>query len=310
MSVNIFGSSGGNRSSVGNNKYVDQKFATLSTNLATKVNNSGDTVSGDLNILLNEDNLRSFGVTDIKEGKSVSLLLGDISNQIRHNYGHNIKVYADHGTKFTCPAGDVCLLGAQTNSKAQFLSDVVMNDKCITNLHDPKSEQDAATKNYVDTRYFKNNVGYVPELVSNDRNKCGFVVSASSEISTEKRVYNVFNLRRSDWCANTADIDFWILLQCPEPVRIHKFALRGNRANDKIYNWKLQASNDNIGWNDLYVEAKDKFIDDSVSIFNVNPSKAYSYYKIFASKAVGEMYGLSYWQLYTLDEIMTIHTKM
>ena len=36
MSVNIFGSSGGNVSSGSNNKYVDQKFKTLSANLATE----------------------------------------------------------------------------------------------------------------------------------------------------------------------------------------------------------------------------------------------------------------------------------
>ena len=55
MSVNIFGSSGsGDRSSGAcdavDKKYVDQKFATLSTNLATKVNKSGDAMSGNLNM--------------------------------------------------------------------------------------------------------------------------------------------------------------------------------------------------------------------------------------------------------------------
>src|SRR5277367_3924065 len=49
MSVNIFGLSGGSRlSSDVDKKYVDQKFATLSTNLATKVNKSGDIMSGNL----------------------------------------------------------------------------------------------------------------------------------------------------------------------------------------------------------------------------------------------------------------------
>ena len=43
MSVNIFGSSGASSVSSGsNNKYVDQKFKTLSANLATKVNKTGD----------------------------------------------------------------------------------------------------------------------------------------------------------------------------------------------------------------------------------------------------------------------------
>ena len=50
MSVNIFGSSGAssgaNVSSGSNNKYVDQKFKTLRINLATKINKSGDTLTG------------------------------------------------------------------------------------------------------------------------------------------------------------------------------------------------------------------------------------------------------------------------
>src|SRR5271163_656776 len=51
MSVNIFGLSGGSRlSSDVDKKYVDQKFATLSTNLATKASKFGDTLQGDLNM--------------------------------------------------------------------------------------------------------------------------------------------------------------------------------------------------------------------------------------------------------------------
>jgi hypothetical protein len=79
MSVNKFGA--GLKSVGGTNKsYVDNKLKTL---MVSKVNKVGDELSGDLNILLNEDKLRSFGVTDINPGKSVSLLLGDINNQIR-----------------------------------------------------------------------------------------------------------------------------------------------------------------------------------------------------------------------------------
>ena len=55
MSVNIFGASGGGRlSSDVDKKYVNQKFATLSTNLATKVSKSGDTLQGDLNMADNK----------------------------------------------------------------------------------------------------------------------------------------------------------------------------------------------------------------------------------------------------------------
>src|SRR5580698_8543359 len=242
MSVNIFGSRGDGGESAGVNiKCVDQKFATLTTNLATKVNKAGDTISGDLNIVLEKDNLRTFGVTDIKTEKTVSLLLGNIDNQIRHNFGHPIEITGGYGIKFGCTAGTICQLGSETNSKAQFLTDIIMNNNCISNVHDPKTGQDAATKNYVDTKYIKNNVGLVPDLISNDKSKSGFIVSASSE-QQDKKAFNVFNSRKNEWYS-VSKTEFWIQLQCPEPIRIHKFALRGNRVN-KLYNWKLQARNE------------------------------------------------------------------
>src|SRR5208282_3682958 len=154
MSVNIFGSSIRDRLFGSNRTYVDKKISILSTNLATKIDISGDTVSGDLNIELNENNVRTFGVSDIGVGKSVSLLLGNTDNQIRHNFGYPIKNAATCGTKFTCPAGDVYRLEGQTSAKAKFLTSIGMNDNFITNLHDPS----AATKKYVDTRYVLNNV--------------------------------------------------------------------------------------------------------------------------------------------------------
>jgi len=61
-----------------------------------------------LTLLVNDDQQRTFGVSDLSSGKGVSLLLGDQNNQIRHNYGHTLKIAAVYGTKFTCPNGDVC----------------------------------------------------------------------------------------------------------------------------------------------------------------------------------------------------------
>jgi hypothetical protein len=175
-----------------------------------------------------------------------------------------------------------------------------MNDNCITNLHDPKTSQDAATKNYVDTKYIKNNAGLVPDLTSNDKNKSGFIVSASTE-QQDKKAFNVFNSRKSEWLSSE-DKNFWIQLKCPEPIIVHKFALKGN---GQIYSWILQARNEYTMWNDLHVETN-KFIGgDSVCIFNVNPSIVYIYFRIFVIKAEGETPGLSYWQLYTLDPILS-----
>src|SRR5271169_65132 len=190
MSVSKFGSSNKNQSS-GNvdKKYVDQKFITLSTSLAVKVDKSGDTMTGDLKLLLGDDQLRTFGVLDIATGKSVELLLGDFAHQIRYNWGNPVKFAAIHGYKFTSSCGDVCKFGGSDSTNSLFFGDLVMSDKCITELHNPNAEQDAATKNYVDTRGIKSTVGYVPNLTSNT-NKNRFIVSASSE-HPEAGAYNV-----------------------------------------------------------------------------------------------------------------------
>ena len=86
MSVSRFGSSSKNQSvkSVDKN-YVDQKFMTLSTNLALKVNKNEDTLTGDLYLSCENNNERSFGIKDITEGKSVSCLVGDYANHICYN---------------------------------------------------------------------------------------------------------------------------------------------------------------------------------------------------------------------------------
>src|SRR6476469_7596410 len=195
MPTNIFGSSSKlTKVSSIDKRYIDSKFVTLTKNLQQKVDKNGDSICGDLNILLGENDLRTFGISDISERKSVALLLGDIDNQIRHNWGHPIKFIANHGIKFMCPAGEVCHFGGKTNSKAQFLRDIDMNDNGITNLHIPITGQDAATKNYVDTRYILNHVGFVPNLFTNNKNKNGFEVSASSERSASSALaFNVFN---------------------------------------------------------------------------------------------------------------------
>jgi len=75
-------------------------------------------MAGDLTLLVNDDQQRTFGVSDLSSGKGVSLLLGDLINQIRHNYGHPLKIAAAYGTKFTCPVGDICRMGAENDVRS------------------------------------------------------------------------------------------------------------------------------------------------------------------------------------------------
>src|SRR5271155_5229763 len=245
MSVNIFGSSGASNASSGlNNKYVDQKFRTLSANLATKVNKTGDTISGNLNIL------------------------------------------------------NVCQLGGD-NTKSLFYTDIVMNNKFINNLRNPNEKQDTATKHYVDTRYIKSFVGYIPNLTSNT-NKNGFIVSASSEYF-ESQAYNVSNDNQDcDWITVHEKTNFWIQIKCPEKVRIYKIRVRGltlrdsnGIIKDKIsFNWKWQGSNDGSDWTNIN-EFAESMIGNEILDVPVNCSAAYLYYRIFVNKADIDNPGLS-----------------
>jgi len=75
-------------------------------------------MTGDLNIILNNDDLRTFGVRGVDSaGKAMALLLRNIDNQIRHNFGHPIKVAALHGTMFSCSLGDICRMSPKMSSE-------------------------------------------------------------------------------------------------------------------------------------------------------------------------------------------------
>ena len=297
MSVNKFGV--GQKVSSGVDKYyIENKLRTLSV---AKVNKSGDELSGDLRIMLNEDTLRSFGVPDINTGKSVSLLLGNIDNQIRHNFGHPIKITATHGVKVFCGGGEVCRMGSQTDARVRIFKDLIMKDNFIKELHDPLDDRDATTKQYVDTRCVKNSVGYVPNLTSNV-NKTGFSVSASSEIA-KSEAFNVFNSYGAEWLS-AENRSFWIEVNCPEPVRIYKIALRGV-STAIIRNWILQGIKDGDTWENLY----DNYMDSLTSISNqliiteTDSLEKYSTYRIWVNNTEGGRPGLSYWQLYTVDSL-------
>jgi len=272
-----------------------------------KVSKSGDTITGDLNILLSEDNLRTFGVRDSGPGKSVTLFLGDAGHRIHNNFGNALQIVASHGVKFTGPAGDVCWLGAKFGPKAMFYKSINMNRNYICGLNDPNWEQDAATKNYVDTRHAKNSVGLVPNMSKNEC-KSGFVVSTSSELAHSPG-YHVFNRSEErEWIVGKdVRTNFWIKLKCPEQIRIYKFALRGRPGNPAKHSFKFQGSNDDDNWTDIF-SATDVLLDSTVSFFNVlniDAPTSYCYYRVYITDT--EMIkapGLSYWQIYTLDPIV------
>ena len=62
-----------------------------------------------------------------------------------------MKIAALHGTKFTCPVGDICRMGAENEARTHFYQSIVLNNRFIAGLRDPCSAQDAPTKKYTDT---------------------------------------------------------------------------------------------------------------------------------------------------------------
>jgi hypothetical protein len=307
MSVNIFGSSGTFSHGV-DTRYVDQKFTTLSTNLTSKVNKAGDTISGNLNILINDDGLRTFGVSDINTGKSMSLLLGNTDNQIRHNFGHALKLSAVYGIKFTCPAGETCRMGAHNDARAKFLKDIMMNDNAITGLRNPTDDKDAATKQYIDTRCVKNSVGYIPNLEANN-SITGFSASSSDVIGPGFQPYGAFNNTKADasngsWATNNST--GWLKIQCPDPVRIWRIALKARPiAGRNITSWCLSGSIDGRLFTVLFTSTTALLgAATTPSFFEIN-TIAYQYYLINILTSEGTPgVGIHAMQLYTVDTLI------
>jgi len=109
---------------MGNNRIINLPAPVDSTDCATKAYSDLKVLKtgGDLNIILNNDEQRTFGVRGVDStGKAMALLLGNVDNQIRHNFGHPIKLAALHGTMFSCSLGDLCRMGALNDTRAYLL---------------------------------------------------------------------------------------------------------------------------------------------------------------------------------------------
>ena len=148
MSVNIFGgakngATSASHASVGSDRNFNQRLILLSNKLAQKVNKSGDTMNGDLKLTFNPDSSNhslSLGVDGVDRNKSMSLLLGNIHNQIYHANGAPITLIAQHGFKFKC----------SIDRTTSFDHDIELSGKRITGLIDPVLPSGAVTKQYSD----------------------------------------------------------------------------------------------------------------------------------------------------------------
>lgn len=126
---------------------------------ALRVLKSGDTMSGDLRLNVDADTVRLLGCTDLSAGKGFSLALGNIQNQLQFaviappQTQTPVTLETTHGFLVRSDGQDVCQLG-NTDAPPIIIihKNIAMNSHKIMHLPEPSNAQDAATKNYVDSR--------------------------------------------------------------------------------------------------------------------------------------------------------------
>ena len=80
----------------------------MSNKLVQKVNKSGDTMDGGLKLTFKPESScvsSSLGVDEIDRNRSMSLLLGNIHNQIHHANGVPTALIAQYGFQFESSEG-------------------------------------------------------------------------------------------------------------------------------------------------------------------------------------------------------------
>ena len=130
---------------VGSDRSLNQRLILLSYKLAQKVNKSGDTMDGDLKLTFKPESScvsLSLGVEGMDRNQSMSLLLGNVHNQIYHANGTPVTIIVQHGLKVKCSACET----------TTFDHDIILSDKHLTGLIDPVSPSDAVTKQYSDSK--------------------------------------------------------------------------------------------------------------------------------------------------------------
>src|SRR5271163_451396 len=256
----------------------------VNTHLLLKVNKTGDTMSGDLNMGMNKvssshvpnldsDLINKRHFDEMMAGKLGQYNLEHIMNNL------SLKVSQDRDGILTGPLN----AGAYK----------------LTSTYIPRNPEDLINNAHLNMMYIPNNCGYIPDIVGNTNNKRGFEISASSEFAGHT-AYHVFCSWKGRWKVNSKD-NMYIQVKCPELVRLNRITLRGNNQNtDRIFNWNLQASKDGFIWATLY-SATDTYIGSTIQGFSVTSSPLASYYKIVILDGEGTNPTLNHWQLYTYD---------
>ena len=167
------------------------------------------------------------------------------------------------------------------------------------------------------TRFVKNNVGLVPRLTSNTVTNKEFTIIASHNVND---VWKVFNSTMGYfWNPGVAVDDggryvqqVSIQIKLPTATRIHKIALKAKSDSDRIKSWLLKAKNEDGIVRTIYNpnvhndRAEDRYIGATVKYFDIPLSLAlnYLYYSLEIVQVDSRMSSLTYFQIYTLDEVI------
>jgi hypothetical protein len=141
-----------------NNKITSLGTPTASGDAATKgyadnqyVAKAGDTMTGDLILSNNGATTRILGCNDLTGVNQFRLLLGSPVDTIIHQPTFPVFIHGSNGVQILSNGVENALFAlSSTDARIGFYEDLIMNSNKITNLANPISAQDAATKNYVD----------------------------------------------------------------------------------------------------------------------------------------------------------------
>ena len=167
------------------------------------------------------------------------------------------------------------------------------------------------------TKFVKNNVGLVPRLTSNTVTNKEFTITASHNVND---VWKVFNSTMGYfWNPGVAVDDggryvqqVSIQIKLPTATRIHKIALKAKSDSDRIKSWSLQAKNEDGVTRTIYNpnvhtdRVEDRYIGATVKYFDIPSSLAlnYLYYSLLIDGVDSRMSSLTYFQIYSLDEVI------
>ena len=115
----------------------------------------------------------------------------------------------------------------------------------------------------------------------------------------------VFSLGSREWATTGVQANSYIQIQLPYPVAIWSFAVRGKQSGgEKWYNWALEASHNGVTYSILHAATGD-YLGNTTKHYTLTHDQAkYLYYRFYGVQGEPTNPGLSYMQIYSIDELL------